>query len=171
MANALDPGEAPLGPGAEAAAATVPDRTWHASVQALGLLLGGGPAAPAEGVSATQRLQAVVCAVARRLGNTPTVCRKAYIHPAVLALGQLLADPAQGGELMRQPWATRPPRGPAGLERTERQLLGLLEHLARQERRGHRTRPGRDVPPRDDAGRPPARQSARAGTVLAQVGA
>jgi DNA topoisomerase-1 len=114
-------------------------RTWHASVQALALLLDDredGPGAAGAGVSATQRLQAVVCAVARRLGNTPTVCRKAYIHPAVLALGQLLADPGQGSALRRQPWAARPPRGPAGLERAERQLLGLLEHLAtRQARR------------------------------------
>jgi len=114
-------------------------RTWHASVQALALLLDDredGPGASGAGVSATQRLQAVVCAVARRLGNTPTVCRKAYIHPAVLALGQLLADPGQGSALRRQPWAARPPRGPAGLERAERQLLGLLEHLAtRQARR------------------------------------
>jgi DNA topoisomerase-1 len=114
-------------------------RTWHASVQALALLLDDRedcPGAAGAGVSATQRLQAVVCAVARRLGNTPTVCRKAYIHPAVLALGQLLADPGQGSALRRQPWAARPPRGPAGLERAERQLLGLLEHLAtRQARR------------------------------------
>ena len=139
-------------------------RTWHASVQALGLLLDGGPGQPAEGLSATQRLQAVVCAVAQRLGNTPTVCRKAYIHPAVLALGQLLADPGQGAELMRQPWATRPPRAPAGLERAERQLLGLLDHLARQERRGQRQRRPRAarIPRRADGPRPP-------GTALAHV--
>ena len=113
-------------------------RTWHASVQALGLLLEGQ--ASDTSVSATQRLQAVVCAVARRLGNTPTVCRKAYIHPAVLALGQLLTDPEQGSQLLRQPWATRPPRGPVGLERAERQLLGLLDHLARQERGSSKAR-------------------------------
>jgi DNA topoisomerase-1 len=110
-------------------------RTWHASVQALGLLLDVGAGAPDTGLSATQRLQAVVCAVAQRLGNTPTVCRKAYIHPAVLALGQLLSDPGQADALRRQPWAARPPRAPAGLERAERQLLGLLDHLAREARR------------------------------------
>lgn len=134
-------------------------RTWHASVQALGLLLEGlegSAGAPGSGLSATQRLQAVVCAVAQRLGNTPTVCRKAYIHPAVLALGQLLADPEQGSALLRQPWAARPPRAPAGLERAERQLLGLLEHLAQQARR---TRPRRHAHRRGDA----------PGTALAQV--
>ncbi len=122
-------------------------RTWHASVHALGLLLQGG--APSPEASATQRLQAVVCAVARRLGNTPTVCRKAYIHPAVLALGQLLADPGQGDALRRQPWAARPPRAPAGLDRPERQLLALLDHLARRQRRTqrhHRVPRRRDTP-------------------------
>lgn len=121
-------------------------RTWHASVQALALLLedcahappGDGAGAPRP--AATQRLQAVVCAVAQRLGNTPTVCRKAYIHPAVLALGQVLADPGEGAALLRQPWAVRPPRGPAGLERAERQLLGLLDHLARQASQARRSR-------------------------------
>jgi DNA topoisomerase-1 len=130
-------------------------RTWHASVQALALLLEGG-AQPSAGdgataaprPAATQRLQAVVCAVAQRLGNTPTVCRKAYIHPAVLALGQVLADPGEGAALLRQPWAVRPPRGPAGLERAERQLLGLLDHLARQARPARRSR---RVPRRGDA--------------------
>ena len=143
-------------------------RTWHASVQALGLLLEDtGPGAPAgragngtrgaAGSSATQRLQAVVCAVARRLGNTPTVCRKSYIHPAVLALGQLLADPEAGAELRRQPWAVRPPRAPAALQRPERQLLALLERLARQERQARRPR---RVPRRGDA----------PGTALAHAG-
>jgi DNA topoisomerase-1 len=127
-------------------------RTWHASVQALALLLQGcADAPPGDGAAAaprpaaSQRLQAVVCAVAQRLGNTPTVCRKAYIHPAVLALGQVLADPGEGAALLRQPWAVRPPRGPAGLERAERQLLGLLDKLARQARRSRR------VPRRGDA--------------------
>jgi len=139
-------------------------RTWHASVQALALLLEGcgagaaadrglrpdtGPNAdrgPSAGPGATQRLQAVVCAVARRLGNTPTVCRKAYIHPAVLALGQVLSDPEAGPALLRQPWAARPPRTPAGLERPERQLLALLEHLARQARHQRRAPRRGDAP-------------------------
>jgi DNA topoisomerase-1 len=137
-------------------------RTWHASVQALALLLEAdgrdSPGAPGSGQSATQRMQAVVCAVAQRLGNTPTVCRKAYIHPAVLALGQMLCDPQEGSALLREPWAARPPRGPAGLERAERQLLGLLEHLARQARR---TRPRRRT----------HRRGETPGTALAQAAA
>ncbi len=31
-----------------------------------------------------RRINEAVKAVARRLGNTPAVCRKGYIHPAIL---------------------------------------------------------------------------------------
>jgi DNA topoisomerase I len=123
-------------------------RTWHASVQALALLLEASAAsvqASQDRTSATQRLQSVVAAVARRLGNTPTVCRKAYIHPAVLALGQVLAGPDEGAALLRQTWAARPPRAPAALDRTERQLLALLAHLARPAQRRRRRDPARNV--------------------------
>jgi len=48
-------------------------RTWHGTVQALELVRAG--------CSVTQVLQTV----ARQLGNTPAVCRKSYVHPAVLA--------------------------------------------------------------------------------------
>lgn len=160
-------------------------RTWHASVQALGLLLDAavcGGDGPGGKTSATQRLQAVVCAVARRLGNTPTVCRKAYIHPAVLALGHLLADADEGAALRAQPWAQRPPRAPAGLDRSERQLLGLLEHLAGQARRTRQAataqaaapRPGRVARPDRQAPPPLPHRTPRrgdaAGTALAQKG-
>jgi DNA topoisomerase-1 len=29
-------------------------------------------------------LKTAICAVARLLGNTPAVCRKCYVHPAIL---------------------------------------------------------------------------------------
>jgi DNA topoisomerase-1 len=38
--------------------------------------------------------KAVLQEVARLLGNTPAVCKKSYIHPAVLALGGSLAQDA-----------------------------------------------------------------------------
>jgi len=70
-------------------------RTWHGTVQALELTRlacgAGGEAAAAGGYSA----KAVLQAVARLLGNTPAVCKKSYIHPAVLALGGELAQDAQ----------------------------------------------------------------------------
>ena len=33
----------------------------------------------------------ILAAVAKQLGNTPAVCKKSYVHPAVLALGSALA--------------------------------------------------------------------------------
>jgi DNA topoisomerase-1 len=68
--------------------------------------------------------------VARQLGNTPAVCRKAYIHPVVLSLCDTLGDDARSTALLRQPWARRP--GAAdGLKVAERRLLALLRGRAR----------------------------------------
>jgi DNA topoisomerase I len=50
-------------------------RTWHGSV--LALQLARAPQAS---------LTSVLAGVAQALGNTPAVCRKSYVHPAVLAI-------------------------------------------------------------------------------------
>jgi DNA topoisomerase-1 len=106
-------------------------RTWHGSVQALELTL----AACAEGAAPCSAPQ-VLAQVARRLGNTPAVCRKAYVHPQVLALGAALADDAARRRLREQRWALEPtPR--SGLSLGERRLLALLGSAARIGRRGH----------------------------------
>lgn len=63
-------------------------RTWHGTVLALCALR--------EGVGAVQAVKDV----AARLGNTPAVCRKCYIHPAVLeafGAGDPLPDERKGG--------------------------------------------------------------------------
>lgn len=91
-------------------------RTWHASVAALELLL--NPRGP----GASQ----VVKAVAGRLGNTVSVCRKAYIHPAVMQLVNSGEDPAS---LRAQPWAAQPPAC-RELRLDERRLLALLAQAA-----------------------------------------
>ncbi|MCZ8255464.1 MAG: DNA topoisomerase IB [Polaromonas sp.] len=70
-------------------------RTWHGTVQALELTrlacsTNGAEDARPRGYSA----KAVLQEVARLLGNTPAVCKKSYIHPAVLALGGSLAQVA-----------------------------------------------------------------------------
>lgn len=95
-------------------------RTWHGSVQALDLTL-AACAAEGAGCTPTQVLQQV----ARRLGNTPAVCRKAYIHPGVLALGEHLLDEAARERLRAQDWAAHPPQR-RGLGLHERRLVGLL---------------------------------------------
>ncbi|MEO6276492.1 DNA topoisomerase IB [Roseateles sp.] len=102
-------------------------RTWHGSVLALDLTL----QACAEGAEPC-RLTAVVAAVARRLGNTAAVCRKAYIHPRVLRASEALGDDAARAALRALPWVDAPAgqRGQAGLTAAERRLMGLLRARA-----------------------------------------
>jgi DNA topoisomerase I len=58
-------------------------RTWGGTVAALRLFAATAlPEAPSERALATLEKQAV-CEVAKQLGNTPSVCRKAYIDPSV----------------------------------------------------------------------------------------
>jgi DNA topoisomerase-1 len=57
-------------------------RTWVGTVSAVRALRELAPAASAS--DANKQLVAAVKLVAERLGNTAAVCRKAYIHPAVL---------------------------------------------------------------------------------------
>lgn len=95
-------------------------RTWHGSVLALELLLGFVP----DG-SRRSALAQIVEGVARRLGNTPAVCRKAYIHPAVLALCESADDPQARAALGASLWARQPPAA-RGLTPSERRLMGLL---------------------------------------------
>ncbi|MDQ8020492.1 MAG: DNA topoisomerase IB [Moraxellaceae bacterium] len=86
-------------------------RSWHGTVAALALIC----AAPDE----VPRSAEIVRQVARRLGNTEAVCRKAYIHPEVLSLCQ---DACAGRS---QPtFDTK--GGPDGLRAEERRLLTLL---------------------------------------------
>lgn len=84
-------------------------RTWHASVLAFQLL------AEAE---ETLTIKAVLDVVAGRLGNTPAVTRRSYVHPAVI---DLVGRQAAWRETLRLPRATR------WLTREERGLIALLE--------------------------------------------
>lgn len=107
-------------------------RTWHASVQALDLTLSACSAHHEGTVAAFQgpcSPTAIVTAVARRLGNTPAVCRKAYIHPGVLQLAADLGDHDARAEMLKQRWLKSPP-DKAGLRVAERRLLALLSTRA-----------------------------------------
>lgn len=89
-------------------------RTWHGSVLALEtirLLCAQG-----NGFC----LKDLLGNVSAVLGNTPAVCRKAYIHPDVLALGIELAGPPV--EIPRHPVAG----AATGLSAAERRLVGFL---------------------------------------------
>jgi len=55
-------------------------RTWAGTVLAAAALAGHAPSCSAQ---AHRQVSAMLRAVAARLGNTPAVCRKSYIHPAI----------------------------------------------------------------------------------------
>jgi len=84
-------------------------RTWHASVLGFQAL-----ASANENLS----IKGLTSLVADRLGNTPAVTRKSYIHPAVIDLVD-----------RQEQWRTglRLPRATQWLSREERGLLSMLE--------------------------------------------
>lgn len=85
-------------------------RTWSASVEAFAFLYD----APEP-----RTLKAMLEHVAERLGNTPAIARKAYVHPAMLAAAQAREDfAAAAGKL---------PRATRYLSRYERGFLTYLE--------------------------------------------
>jgi DNA topoisomerase-1 len=93
-------------------------RTWAGSVMAAVALdhLGPGQSAAEQ----KRKLRDAIAAVALRLGNTPTICRKCYVHPDVLAA---YAE----GALDLEPDRTQPD---AGLLPPEAAVLALLERRA-----------------------------------------
>ncbi|WP_248919735.1 DNA topoisomerase IB [Pseudomonas entomophila] len=90
-------------------------RTWAGTSLALDLLK---PLAWEPDSEARRQVAAIVRQVAARLGNTPAVCRRCYIHPAVLEHFQL-------GHLAKLPRA----RQRKGLEMEEVALLRFLQGL------------------------------------------
>ena len=117
-------------------------RTWTGTVLAALALRDLGPALSAS--HAKRQLAAAVKRVAAELGNTMAVCRRAYIHPAVIAAyqeGSLLADLAR--------CEARPI---AGLRAEECAILAFLARRAT----------GKDARPRERArgsSRPAARRA------------
>lgn len=95
-------------------------RTWAASVRVAESLFGDD-----EPVDAA-RLQQAIAAAAADLGNTPAVCRRMYVHPAVLAA----ADPATLALGRKAHGRIR--RAHAGLSRGERVLLSYLKAVRRR---------------------------------------
>ena len=83
-------------------------RTWSGSVIALDFLLAARPVKP--------KLVDLLTAVSETLGNTPTVARKSYVHPAILNLAG--KDAVADFQL---------PRKTRWLESSERALIALLD--------------------------------------------
>jgi DNA topoisomerase-1 len=104
-------------------------RTWAATVSCALELERIGPATTV--AEAKANVKAACAATAKRLGNTATVCRTAYVHPAVvetyldtreLVLPKVRASATKG----------------AGLDENERRVLRFLERAARGEHRPDR---------------------------------
>jgi DNA topoisomerase-1 len=96
-------------------------RTWGGTItaaQALDTLA----ASPDTRASSRKRvLTLVIDAAAEALGNTPAICRKSYIHPALI---EACTDIAARARWVR---ASQHPVRAAGLSRRERALLKFLE--------------------------------------------
>ncbi|MGV3654717.1 MAG: DNA topoisomerase IB [Noviherbaspirillum sp.] len=93
-------------------------RTWYGTVLAALALRSLGPAdSPAE---AKKHVAQAVEAVARQLGNTAAICRKCYVHPAVL-------EAYEAGELEQDAWWKREA---AGLAPEEAAVLAFLRARA-----------------------------------------
>jgi DNA topoisomerase-1 len=73
--------------------------------------------------------------VAERLGNTPAVCRKCYVHPDVIAA---FMDGTLAASLKRRVDAQMAPRRQGALRSDEAAVLALLQRRLAQEERGER---------------------------------
>jgi DNA topoisomerase-1 len=75
-----------------------------------------------------QNLTQVVKDVAKRLGNTPAICRRCYIHPEVI-------ERYLGGTFLRSLTALSSGRAlrPTGLDASERLTLSFLRNARRRE--------------------------------------
>jgi DNA topoisomerase I len=95
-------------------------RTWGGTMLAARELRARG--APASGREANRNVIAAIDAVAERLGNTRAVCRKYYVHPALI-------DAYFMGETIAQPEPERRTRraGRAALRRDEILVLQFLQ--------------------------------------------
>lgn len=97
-------------------------RTWGATVLAIGVLRKAGSF---RSMTAARRT-VVTCleTVARRLGNTPGICRKAYVHPGVIEA--YLAETLE--VLCRTGTSERPPRFRECLTFEELATVAFLDH-------------------------------------------
>jgi DNA topoisomerase-1 len=96
-------------------------RTWHGSVLALETICRYCKSGECFA------LKQLLGEVAGKLGNTPAVCRKAYIHPEVMELGTRIAGRRHPGELqVLLPRATLSTRG---LTAAERRFVSFLSQL------------------------------------------
>ena len=95
-------------------------RTWAGTVLAARELAAVAPFNSR--AEAKRNVVKAIAVVAARLGNTKTVCRKCYVHPAIL-------DAYMGGQTIK-PRASSAARG-GGLDPDEVAVVRLLEERER----------------------------------------
>jgi len=102
-------------------------RTWEATLGcALALAESRAETAGDRKLAVTLAIEAV----ANRLGNTPAVCKKSYIHPAVIA--EFLAEGAI--QIVER---TVPKARQHGLSPVETAVLTFVEHLVTRDEKAH----------------------------------
>lgn len=106
-------------------------RTWHGTVQALELTRLASRAEDTVPEGPRFNAREILTAVSKQLGNTPAVCKKAYVHPAVLELGSALAAKS---DTVHDIWQRigDSGRGSSSLRAAEARLLSFLRHHRRQ---------------------------------------
>jgi DNA topoisomerase-1 len=124
-------------------------RTWFATIEAL-RLLASRPHIPLK--EAQRYVKETIAAVSQRLGNTPTICRKCYIHPAVLSgflegalakldgknplghLKRLLKEPPVKGRASVKSYSTIGSRKQNGGRRPTSSYKRSNDHIVRSDR-------------------------------------
>jgi DNA topoisomerase-1 len=103
-------------------------RTWAGTVKAVLELAKAEASAHATLRAAKSALSKAILSVANHLGNTPNICRKCYIHPAVLeAHGRNDLKKSFESQLLHS-------RRRSGLSREEAAVLSCLERWAAREK-------------------------------------
>ena len=96
-------------------------RTWSGTVFAAMALAAQGPAETEPG--AKRKIAAAIKEVAQQLGNTPAICRKSYVHPAVIAAYE------DGSLFDAMRWDDGKSGSSYALEDGEAAVLALLERV------------------------------------------
>jgi DNA topoisomerase-1 len=104
-------------------------RTWEGTLACALALASERVAAPSEGKA---RVAAAIKAAAERLGNTPAVCKKSYIHPGVIE--EFLANGAL--ELIESRARAEAP-SPHALSADESRVLAFIEKLITRDENKH----------------------------------
>jgi DNA topoisomerase-1 len=99
-------------------------RTWAGTTLVTAALIAAD--APSSATAGKRQIVAAIDGAADRLGNTRSVCRSSYVHPAVL-------DAFQEGWLQTPPRVLRA-RTPRGLDRLEIATLRVLQAAAQAAR-------------------------------------